>query len=67
MISAHDYLLKAAEFIAKTDANDPLVRAEFESLAKAYLRLAELALANAHTDVTYEPQVPKIDDQKSER
>ena len=63
MISVDEYLFRAAEFLAKVEANaDPLMRAEFENLAKAYLRLAELAKANTKTDVVYEPPPQKIGD-----
>ena len=63
MISIGEYLLKAAEFLSRVDGDtDPLIRAEFENLAKAYLRLAELAKQNTRTDVAYEPPSPKIDD-----
>ena len=55
------YRLRAAELVerAKSETNSILV-AEFESLARAYLRLAEQAVRNAQLDVTYEPP-PKIE------
>jgi hypothetical protein len=37
------------------------VRAGFENLARANLRLAEQALRNPHVEVTYEPP-PKLND-----
>ena len=37
-------------------------RAGFENLARAYLRLAEQAIRNAQTDVSYEPPPPKLGD-----
>jgi len=38
------------------------LRADYENLARAYLRLAEQADRNALLDVTYEPPLPKIND-----
>ena len=39
-----EYRAKALEFLAKAETeNSPLMRAEFENLAVAYLRLAEQA------------------------
>jgi hypothetical protein len=60
--------LKAAEFFAKAESEtDPEMRAGFENLARAYLRLAEQALRNAQTDVIYEPAPPKLDDPELKR
>ena len=48
------YLMKAAELIAKVDGElDPALRAEFDSLARAYLRLAEQAERNDPTNIVY--------------
>jgi hypothetical protein len=39
-----EYLAKALEFLAKAETeNSPLMRAEFENLAAAYLRLIKLS------------------------
>jgi len=55
--------LRVAEFLARADGKtDSLIRAEFENLAKAYFRLAELAKQDARSNVVYEPPSPKIDD-----
>ena len=63
MTSGDDYLFRAAEFFAKAESETDLeIRAEFENLARAYLRLAEQAIRNAQTDVSYEPPPPKLDD-----
>ena len=52
-----EYRAKALEVLAKAESN-ALMRAEFENLAVAYLRLAEQAERNAQLDVTYEPPAP---------
>jgi hypothetical protein len=63
MTSGDNYLFRAAEFFAKAESEtDPEMRAGFENLARAYLRLAEQALRNAQTDIIYEPAPPKLDD-----
>jgi hypothetical protein len=60
--SGEEYLFKAAAFFAKAESeSDPEVRAGFENLARANLRLAEQALRNPHVEVTYEPP-PKLND-----
>jgi hypothetical protein len=49
------YLVRAAELIAKVDGEtDPELKAEFDNLARAYLRLAEQAERNDQTDIVYE-------------
>jgi hypothetical protein len=49
------YLMRAAELISKIDGElDPALRAEFENLARAYLRLADQAELNNQTDIVYE-------------
>jgi hypothetical protein len=58
------YLMRAAELIAKVDGEtDPALRAEFDNLARAFLRLAEQAERNEQTDIVYEtpnkrPELP---------
>jgi len=56
MTPADGYRTKAAECeaIGQLDPN-PLARIEFQVLAKAYRRLAQLADSNARTDIVYEP------------
>jgi hypothetical protein len=44
---------------AETES-DPQIRAEFENLAAAFLRLAEQAKRNSQFDVTYEPPSRKV-------
>ena len=65
MAVGDEYRIKAAEFhaCAQTE-NSPKIRAEFENLARAYLRLAEQAQRNEQFDITYEPPPPKLDDPK---
>ena len=63
MTSGDDYLFRAAEFFAKAESEADLeLRAGFEGLARAYLRLAEQAIRNALTDISYEPPPPKLND-----
>jgi hypothetical protein len=52
--SADAYRLKAADMLAKADQHE-LFRAEFESLAKAFLRLADQADRNAQLGWPMEP------------
>jgi hypothetical protein len=67
MASGKDYVLNAAEFRARAEAEtDPRTREEFEHLARAYLRLAGQAKRNIETDITYEPPPPKLDDSQTE-
>lgn len=55
MIPRDVYLMRAAELISKVDGElEPVLRAEFENLARAYLRLAEQADLNNQTDIVYE-------------
>jgi hypothetical protein len=68
MTSGDNYLFRAAEFFAKAESETDLeMRAGFENLARAYLRLAEQALRNAQTDVIYEPAPPKLHDPELKR
>ncbi len=67
MSHADEYRVKAAEFRAKaTRERDPSLRADWDNLALAYVRLAEQAEKNQQLDVSYRPPPPKIDkkDQK---
>jgi hypothetical protein len=56
LTSGDNYLFRVAEFFAKA-----------ETMARAYLRLAEQALRNAQTDIIYEPASPKLDDPQLKR
>jgi len=63
MASGDVYLFRAAELFAKAEAEPNLAaRMDLENLARAYLRLAEQAIRNARTDVSYEPPPPKLND-----
>lgn len=65
MTSGDDYRGKAIEFRAKAQVeSDPKQKAEFEHLARAYLRLAEQAERNSRLDVTYETPSRKDDEPK---
>ncbi len=64
MSQADEYRVRAAEFRAKArHEGDASVRIDLESLARAYVRLAEQAEKNQQLDVTYEPPPPKIGEQ----
>ena len=61
MIPRQGYLLRATELSAKAQAeNDHAHKVEFQNLARAFLRLAEQAERNSHTDIGYETP-PKKD------
>jgi hypothetical protein len=54
MTPRKEYLLRAAELSAKAQAeNDHARKVEFQNLARAFLRLAEQAERNKHTDIVY--------------
>jgi hypothetical protein len=56
MNPADEYRAKAAHLraLARLEVKSPLGR-EYDRLARAYLRLAEQADRNRHTDLVYEP------------
>ncbi len=55
MTAGDNYRNKAVEFRAKAQVESDLKRkAEFEHLARAYLRLADQAERNSQLDVSYE-------------
>ena len=55
MIQRDIYLMNAALLFAKAEAEkDSAIKADFENMARAYLRLADQAERNAHNDVVYE-------------
>jgi hypothetical protein len=62
MTRADEYRVKAGDLatFARAERN-PFQRAEYERLSAAYLRLAEQAERNSHTDVVYQtpPQQPQ--------
>ena len=63
MVPGDEYRAKALELLACAETqSDQQIRAEFENLAAAFLRLAEQAQRNSQFDVTCEPPPPKIDD-----
>ena len=55
VVPGDKYRAKALELLAFAETqSDPQIRAEFENLAAAFLRLAEQAKRNSQFDVTYE-------------
>jgi hypothetical protein len=55
LTTADEYRIQAARFSAMAkQATNPHARAEWDTIAKAYLRLAQLADRNAQTNVWYE-------------
>ena len=64
-MSEDEYRRKAAEMRAKAKQATLLsVRRECEALALRYLRLAEMAETNSHTNVAYEPPPVRLRDAK---
>ena len=64
MTLRQQYLLRAAELSAKAQAEtDHTRREELQNLARAFLRLAEQAERNSHTDIVYETPPKKDSDQ----
>jgi hypothetical protein len=63
MAVGDNYRAKALELLAKADGeNDQTVRADFENLAVAFLRLAEQAERNAALTIEFElPSDEKAD------
>ena len=62
MASGDNYLIRAAELLAKAECEtDSEKRTELEILALAFLRLVEQARRNSQTHVIYEPPPPKLD------
>jgi hypothetical protein len=67
MAAGDEYRVKAAEMNARArKERDPLIRAEHENLALAYLRLADQADKNAKIDLVYEtpPARPSLQQQQ---
>ncbi len=68
MSPGDNYRAKALELLAKAEIeNDLTMRAEFENLAAAFLRLAEQAERNAAFVVEFELPSEKDSDPKPER
>jgi hypothetical protein len=63
MTAADEYRVQGARFdaMAKLELN-PLMRREWELMALAYRRLAQLADRNSNTDIVYEtpPERPQV-------
>jgi len=67
LAGADQYRIKAAELYEQARGEVSIrLRAEYENLARAYLRLAHQAERNALFDVTHEAP-PKINDPKIKR
>ena len=55
MTVADVYRAKAAQFLANAQTEtDPRMIGELQNLARSYLRLADQADKNSHSDVAYE-------------
>jgi len=60
MSTGETYRAKAAEFDARARREiDPLLREQWDGMAKSYRRLAEQADRNARLDLVYEPPDPR--------
>lgn len=60
MSTGESYRAKAAEFDARARREiDPLLREQWDGMAKSYRRLAEQADRNAQLDLVYEPPDPR--------
>lgn len=56
MTPADQYRVLAARFMARSKSEQDLkLRSEWHYLAVCYLRIAEQADRNSHTDIVYEP------------
>jgi hypothetical protein len=68
MSAGDNYRAKALELLARAEIeNDLTIRAEFENLAAAFLRLAEQAERNTAFVVEFELPTKKGSDPKPER
>jgi hypothetical protein len=68
MPMADDYRIKATDMSARAKREqDILIRAEYESLALAYFRLADQAEKNAETDIVYEIPAPRLQPQHQQQ
>jgi hypothetical protein len=65
MAAGDQYRIKAASFHARAQfTTSPRLRAQYENLSKAYLRLAEQADRNEQANIIYEPPPPRLDLEK---
>jgi hypothetical protein len=65
MAAGDQYRTKAASFHARAQfTTSPRMRAQYENLSKAYLRLAEQADRNEQADIIYEPPPPTLLEKK---
>lgn len=61
MTPADQYRTRAAQLRAMArDVASPLLRREWEHLARCYVLLAEQADKNGQTDTLYEPRPPRL-------
>ena len=61
MTPAEQYRVKASEMAALARAEThPFQKAEYERLSLSYLRLADQAERNSHTDVVYETPPARV-------
>ena len=61
MSEADHYRIRAAKFRTQAqNETDPELRAGFENLARAYLRVAEKTDRHSQTDVVSEPPLPTL-------
>jgi hypothetical protein len=68
MTTVDAYRAKANEFLAKANhETDPLLHAQYQQLGQSYLRLAEQAERNLHSDIVYEtPPRPVVAQQQQQ-
>ena len=63
-----EYRVKAFELAARAACEtNPKIKAEFDNLARSYLRLAMQAEQNSRLDLTYETPLSKDDDPAANR
>ena len=68
MTTADEYRIKAGDLVAFARAElDPFQRAEYERLSAFYMRLAEQAERNSHTDLVYETPSPSPDQPQAQQ
>jgi hypothetical protein len=61
------YRIRAAEFHARAcNETNRTLKTQFDNLALAYLRLAELADRNDNVELVYEPPPPKLDNPRNQ-
>lgn len=69
MTAVDEYHAKANEFLAKAKrVIDPALRGQYQQLGQSYLRLAEQAERNQHSDIVYEtPSRPAMQQQQQQQ